>query len=141
MSSEPTLSSIDTKLTMFLESQKAVNESNSKTLDKLSTALAKSEALQVEFNAQSQRVTEISHKMSTMDDKVSNLSEQVAINKILVGQTQDLKNMFAKSMVGIFVMFLLSIGSAVYGAYAKQESDSQSADQLKTVLAEVLAKK
>ena len=46
------------------------------------------------------------------------MHEQVAINRLLVDQTQDLKKMFLRSMIGVFVMFLLSIGSSVYKTQA-----------------------
>ena len=103
--------------------------------------MARSEAMQVELNGHTQRMTEMSHKQTVTDDKVVNLSEQVTINKILVDQTQDLKKIFAKSMVGVFFMFLVSVGASVYSTNAKQEASAESSDQLQTVLAELLAKK
>jgi len=141
MSGEPTLSSINENLNglssdmkAFIAAQRVINESNTKTMDKIGESMAKSDAMQIELNGQSQRVTELSHKQSATDSKVVSLSEQVAVNKVLVGQTQDLKKMFAKSMVGIFVMFLLSIGSSVYSTNAKQVANLDLADQLAKIL-------
>ena len=142
MSDDPTLNKINDNLNglsivmeSFIAAQKVINESNAKTMDKIGESMAKSDAMQIELNGQSQRVTEISHKLTATEGKVVILSEQVAVNKVLVGQTQDLKKMFAKSMVGIFVMFLLSIGSSVYSTSAKQVANLDLADQLAKILA------
>jgi len=135
--SEPTLRDISTSLAVFIESQKLVNESNSKTLDKLSDSLLKSESLQIEFNGQAARVTELSHKLSSFGDKVVTLSEEVAVNKVLIGQTQDLKGYVLKAMVGVVFMFAITILASVYTTNAKSEANQE----VSALLAEILKSK
>ena len=121
MSDDPTLKSIDVKLTMFMESQKEVNNTVSKAIEHMASTAIKSESMQVEMNGQSERINDLSHKVSGIDKKVHELSEQVVVNKLLVSQTQDLKKMFTKAMVGVFFMFLCSLGVQLMQNQQKNE--------------------
>ena len=125
--SDPTLKSIDTKLDMFMASQQKVNESFALAHKDITAALSKSDTQQVEINNITTLVTKLSSKHESFEEKLSTVHEQVAINKLLVGQTQDLKNIFVKSMVGVFIMFLLSIGSSVYTTTAKTQANAEVA--------------
>ena len=125
--SDPTLKSIDVKLDMFMLSQQRINESFEQAHKDTTAILSKSDTQQVEINNITTLITKISSKQESLEDKLSTMHEQVAINKILVGQTQDLKKMFLKSMVGVFVMFLLSIGSSVYTTTAKTQANAEVA--------------
>ena len=118
MSGDPTLKSIDTKLDMFMESQQRVNESFALAHKDITAALSKSDTQQVEINNISTLTTKLSSKQDAFEHRLSTMHEQVAINRLLVDQTQDLKKMFLRSMIGVFVMFLLSIGSSVYKTQA-----------------------
>lgn len=129
------LNELSSDMKSFISAQMVINESNAKTLEKIGDSMAKTDAMQVELNGQSQRVTELSHKLASTDAKVISISEQVAVNKVLVGQTQDLKKMFTRSMIGIFVMFLMMIGSSVYGTNAKEGANLDLAEQLSKILA------
>ena len=80
--------------------------------------MSKSDTQQVEINNISILTTKLSSKQDAFEHRLSTMHEQVAINRLLVDQTQDLKKMFLRSMIGVFVMFLLSIGSSVYKAQA-----------------------
>ena len=127
MSGDPTLKSIDVKLGMFMESQQRVNESFALAHKDITAALSKSDTQQVEINNITTLVTKISGKQENLEEKLSTMHEQVSINKLLVGQTQDLKNIFLKSMVGVFVMFLIMIGSSVYTTTAKTQANAEVA--------------
>jgi len=136
MSGDPTLKSIDTKLDMFMESQQKVNESFALAHKDITAALSKSDTQQVEINNITTLIAKLSSKQESFEEKLSTVHEQVAINKLLVGQTQDLKNIFVKSMVGVFVMFLLSIGSSVYTTTAKSQANAEVA----AMIAEMIKK-
>lgn len=142
------VSSLSTTMTSFLsaqtvlnESQKLINETNTSTLNKISESMTKSDAMQVELNGQSQRITEQALRQAATDDKISSLVEQVAVTTVLTGQTQDLKKTWSKAAVGVFFMFLASLGTMVYGTVAKQEASENSSAQLQAVLTELLARK
>lgn len=148
MSDEPTLNSINESLnslsnamTSFVsaqnvmnESQKGINETNTRTLEKLGDALSKSESMQVEINGINQKQTEQQHEISFISKEVSAVTTQVAVNKTLVDQTQDLKKMFSKAMIGVFFMFLVSLGSLVYSTYTKQQSNLEVASYLSELI-------
>jgi archaellum component FlaC len=137
MSGDPTLKSIDVKLDMFMESQQRVNESFALAHKDITAALSKSDTQQAEINHISASVSKLSSKHENLEEKLSTMHEQVAINKLLVGQTQDLKKIFAKSMVGVFVMFLLSIGSSVYTTSVKNQANAEVA----ATIAEMIKRK
>ena len=134
MSGDPTLKSIDTKLDMFMSSQQRVNESFALAHKDITAALSKSDTQQVEINNITSLVAKLSSKQEKLDDRFSTMHEQVAINKILVDQTQDLKKMFLRSMIGVFVMFLLSIGSSVYKAQATATVNAEVAAMIAEII-------
>ncbi len=128
------LSALNTAMTSFVsaqtvmnESQKVTNETNTKTFEKLSDALAKSESMQVEINSINQKQTEQQCELSSISKDVSGINTQVAVTKTLVDQTQDIKKIFLKSMIGVFVMFLIMIGSSVYTTTAKSQANAEVA--------------
>lgn len=137
MSGDPTLKSIDTKLDMFMSSQQRVNESFALAHKDITAALSKSDTQQVEINNISILTTKLSSKQDAFEHRLSTMHEQVAINRLLVDQTQDLKKMFLRSMIGVFVMFLLSIGSSVYKAQATATVNAEVA----TLIAEMIKSK
>ena len=134
MSDDPTLKSIDVKLSMFMQSQERVNESVSKAIEHMATSASKSESMQVEMNGQSERINDLSHKVSGIDKKVHELSEQVVVNKLLVSQTQDLKKMFTKAMVGVFFMFLCSLGVQLMQNQQKNEYKNVTLEEVAELL-------
>ena len=94
MSGDPTLKSIDTKLDMFMSSQQRVNDSFALAHKDITAALSKSDTQQVEINNISTLTTKLSSKQDAFEHRLSTMHEQVAINRLLVDQTQDLKKCF-----------------------------------------------
>ena len=132
MSKEPTLRSIDDKLDMFMESQRDINLIVSKAIEKMTVTASKSEAQQIEINEVSKQITILFTKYDKLNDEYSNLKTTSEINKVLVLETQDLKKMFTRSMIGIFVMFVVAVSSNVF---VKEPGDTaKKLDQLISVL-------
>lgn len=127
--------------TVLNDSQKSINETNTNMLSKISESMVKSEAMQSEMNGQSQRITELSVRQSATEDKVSFVSEQVAVNKSILNHVQDLKKVWAKAGIGMFFAILVSTVALVYGTAAKQEASEKTTEQLKSALTELLARK
>lgn len=129
MSGDPTLKSIDTKLDMFMSSQQRVNESFALAHKDITAALSKSDTQQVEINNLTTVVTKISSKQESQEEKFaakheilevkfSTMHEDVAISKFQSSQYQDIKKMFVRSMIGVFVMFMFTIGQSFYKTQA-----------------------
>ncbi len=127
--------------TVLNDSQKSINETNTNMLSKISESMVKSEAMQSEMNGQSQRITELSVRQSATEDKVSFVSEQVAVNKSILNHVQDLKKVWTKAGIGMFFAILVSTVALVYGTAAKQEASEKTTEQLKSALTELLARK
>ena len=129
---EPTLRSIDDKLDMFMESQKDINIVVSKAIEKMTATASKSEAQQIEINEVTKQTGLLFAKYDKLNDAYSNLKTTSEINKVLVLETQDLKKMFTRSMIGVFVMFIVAVGSNVF---VKEPSEtSEKLDALISVL-------
>jgi len=110
--------------TVINESQKVTNETNAKTFEKLSDSLAKSESMQVEINGINQKQTEQQCELYNLSKDVSEIDKRGAIDNVLVGQSQDLKKIFIRSMVGVFFMFLMSLGTLIYSTATKTQSNA-----------------
>lgn len=121
------------RLEMFMDSQVKINENLTSTLNEIKTVLSKSEAMQVEMNNQSKRVSALSHKTEAIANDVSDLKTQVAVNKTLVKQTQDLKRMFAASLISM----ILAYGWSVYD---KKPTSPQLTQEAITALSELIVK-
>lgn len=113
--------------TVINESQKVTNETNAKTFEKLSDSLAKSESMQVEINGINQKQTEQQCELSSLSKDFSAMHEQVSITKLLVGQTQDLKKVFIRSMIGAFFVISISLGSSIYMSAVKTQANADVA--------------
>ncbi len=114
MSGKPTLESIDTKIDTFMDSQKSVNEMISNAITELAKTASKSDALQVEMNGQTQRVTELSHTVKEIEKHVALHETQLAVNKTIIKQQQDMKVMFTRAFIALGVAFTVAIGSQVF---------------------------
>ena len=111
---DPTLRSIDDKLDMFMQSQKDVNTIVSKAIEKMTATASESKAQQVEINEIKNQIVFLSSKYDRLQDSYADLHTTSEVNKILVMETQDLKKMFTRSMIGVFVMFIVAVGSNVF---------------------------
>jgi hypothetical protein len=130
--SDPTLRSIDDKLDMFMESQKDINIIVSKAIEKMTDTASKAEVQQAEINELSRQQAVLFSKYDKLNDSYSSLKTTSEINKVLVLETQDLKKMFTRSMIGVFVMFMVAIGS---NAFVKEPSETnKKLDALISVL-------
>lgn len=114
MNDQATLESIDTKLDMFMESQSKVNLMFADAHKDIAKTLAKSEAQQIEINNTSLSLLRLTDKVEREADKIADLHSQVSVNSTLVDQTQELKKYFIRGMVGVFLMFVMSIGTQLY---------------------------
>ncbi len=121
------------RLEVLFESQLKFNEDVTSTLNEIKTVLSKSEAMQVEMNNQSKRVSALSHKVETISIDVGDIKTQVAVNKTLVKQTQDLKRMFAASLISM----ILAYGWSVYD---KKPVTPQLSQEAITALSELIVK-
>jgi len=125
---------------VFMASQVKINESQEKfsenvlsTLDEIKKVLSRSEAMQVEMNHQSKRVSALSHKTETISNDVGELKTQVAVNKTLVKQTQDLKKIFAGAVISMLLM-------AGWSIYDKKPPAPQISQEAITALSELIVK-
>jgi len=112
--SDPTLRSIDDKLDMFMESQKDINIIVSKAIEKMTDTASKADVQQTEINELSKQLGVLFSKYDKLNDSYASLKTTSEINKILVQETQELKKMFTRSMIGVFAMFIVAIGSNVF---------------------------
>jgi argonaute-like protein implicated in RNA metabolism and viral defense len=132
MSGDPTLRSIDEKLDMFMQSQKDVNAIVSKAIEKMTDTASKADVQQTEINELSKQSGILFSKYDKLNDAYSSLKTTSEINKVLVLETQDLKKMFTRSMIGVFVMFMLAIAS---NTFVKEPSETnKKLDALISVL-------
>ncbi len=114
MGGKPTLESIDAKIDTFMDSQKSVNENISNAISELAKTASKSDAMQVEMNGQTQRVTELSHTVKDMEKQLATHGTQLAVNKTIIKQQQDMKVMFTRAFIALGVAFTIAIGSQVF---------------------------
>ena len=121
------------RLEVLFESQLKFNEDVTSTLNEIKTVLSKSEAMQVEMNNQSKRVSALSHKVEIISNDVGKLKTQVAVNQTLVKQTQDLKRMFAASLISMILAYGWSV-------YVKKPSTPQLSPEAITALSELIVK-
>jgi len=135
VSGEPTIESVNSNISKlseimksFISAQTVTNESNAKTLDKLSDVLSKSESMQTEINGISNRITEIVHDAQISNRDISDIKEGMAVNKSQLSQFQDIKKMFLSAMIGVFFMFLTTLAAQVYNS---QNRDEQPKYQIK----------
>ena len=112
--SDPTLRSIDDKLDMFMESQRDINIVVSTAIKDMTATASKAEAQQVEINELSKQQGLLVTKYDKLNDSYSDLKTTSEINKVLVMETQELKKMFTRSMIGVFVMFMIAVSSNVF---------------------------
>jgi hypothetical protein len=130
--SDPTLRTIDTKLDMFMKSQEGINMIVATAIEKMTDTASKAEVQQVEINEVSKQLGILFSKYDKLNESYSNLKTTSEINKVLVLETQDLKKMFTRSMIGVFVMFMVAIGS---NAFVKEPSETnKKLDALISVL-------
>jgi argonaute-like protein implicated in RNA metabolism and viral defense len=130
--SDPTLRSIDDKLDMFMESQKDINTIVSKAIEKMTDTASKAEVQQTEINELSRQQGVLFSKYDKLNDSYASLKTTSEINKVLVLETQELKKMFTRSMIGVFVMFMVAIGT---NSFTKEPSETnKKLDALITVL-------
>jgi len=133
MKGDPTLKSIDVKLDMFMTSQKEVNSTVAKAIEQMASTSAKSDAMQVEINNQSKIITELSNEVKTNTNAISDEKIKTAVNETLVKQTQDLKRMFAASLISM----ILAYGWSVYD---KKPTTPQLSQEAITALSEMIVK-
>lgn len=133
MKGDPTLKSIDVKLDMFMTSQKEVNRTVAKAIEQMASTSAKSDTMQVEINNQSKIITELSNEVKTNTNAISDEKIKTAVNETLVKQTQDLKKMFAASLISM----ILAYGWSVYD---KKPTAPQLSQEAITALSELIVK-
>lgn len=114
MNDQATLESIDTKLDMFMESQSKVNLMFADAHKDIAKTLAKSEAQQIEINNTTTALTRLTDKVERQSDKIAEIHSTVSVNSTLVTQTQELKKYFVRGMIGVFLMFVMSMGTQIY---------------------------
>lgn len=133
MSDDPTLKSIDVKLDMFMASQKEVNNTMSKAMEQMASTSAKSDAMQVEINILTKVFSELSNEVKINTNDISNVKTKVAVNETLVKQTQDIKRMFAASVISLFLAYGWSV-------YDKKPATPQLSQEAITALSELIVK-
>lgn len=130
--SEPTLRSIDDKLGMFMDSQTSINRSVSNAIEKMTDTASKADVQQIEINEISKQLSILFQKYDKVNDKCAVLETTSEVNKVLVKDTQDLKKMLTKSMVGVFIMFIVAVASAVF--VNQPQSTGSKIDKVITML-------
>lgn len=96
------------------ESQKVINESNTNTLNKISDSMRNSEAMQVEMNGQTQRLTELSQVVKENEKQTAVHTTQLAVTKTVVESHNEVKVMFTRAFIALGIAFTIAIGSQVF---------------------------
>jgi len=99
MKGDPTLKTIDTKLEMFMESQKETNRTVSEAIKVMSKAASKSDAMQVEVDGLNRRMDSSELRMHELESRVAKTETRTKINKNNADHARDIKLMFASAIL------------------------------------------